>query len=335
MGDGLKAEISHPPSWRTQLPGRAFHYDDTWAYVGSFGLNRSWCGNPPNSGACIWSQLGRFPDGGILMTIGTYGYGPAPGNAGPLLGTGSVLTVAGHRARKTIGSGSSCLGTGADRSVTYDVQDGRPQGALVVSFCSRGLSSGRLGTLAAEVVGSLRLKSAPAGEGVTVGQASTDGPWQVMRSPQVRISVSSGCPASVTSYEDVANTFVGPPLVPAHPSSGIVCWYNAANSSTPGLLVKQLRLDPAGADALASAIGQLSLAPPSGGFSCPSDIGRVIIIGFSYPAGPDVGLWYAASGCETLDNGHLGSFEGANPSFFVGYLGAFDKATAGSAPPSA
>jgi hypothetical protein len=52
-----------------------------------------------------------------------------------------------------------------------------------------------------------------------------------------------------------------------------------------------------------------------GTFHCPAAVGAGALIGFSYASGPDVGLWYSASGCQTLDNGRLGSFQGENPSF--------------------
>jgi hypothetical protein len=51
----------------------------------------------------------------------------------------------------------------------------------------------------------------------------------------------------------------------------------------------------------------------------------VAVIGFSFPGRPDVGLWYDASGCQTLDNGRIGSFEGGNPSFYDGFLNVVDR----------
>ncbi len=77
---------------------------------------------------------------------------------------------------------------------------------------------------------------------------------------------------------------------------------------------------PAGA----TVVRRLSLAPPTGISSCPADFGIVVLIGFSYPGRADVGLWYRASGCETLDNGRIGSFEGGNPSFYNAFLDTID-----------
>jgi len=66
-----------------------------------------------------------------------------------------------------------------------------------------------------------------------------------------------------------------------------------------------------------------------GTFHCPASVGTVALIGFSYASRPDVALWYSASGCQTLDNGRLGSFQGANPSF-----GEFEEAMNQLAPTS-
>jgi hypothetical protein len=121
------------------------------------------------------------------------------------------------------------------------------------------------------------------------------------------------------------NAFPGPPLVPpAAPVSGLVCWYDRSNVPDPGFLGRQVRLSSQQAGVLATAVRTLSLRPPTGNFSCPVDVGTVALIGFSYASRPDVALWYSASGCQTLDNGRLGSFQGANPSF-GGFEEAMDK----------
>jgi hypothetical protein len=79
------------------------------------------------------------------------------------------------------------------------------------------------------------------------------------------------------------------------------------------------------AQALAAAVRRLDLSRPVGVFHCPAAFGTVAVIGLSYPGRPDVGLWYAASGCQTLDNGHLGSFQGGNPSFYNDFQKLIDK----------
>ena len=39
----------------------------------------------------------------------------------------------------------------------------------------------------------------------------------------------------------------------------------------------------------------------------------------------DVDLWWNDSGCQTLDNGRLGAFEGANPSFYTTFQNAYAR----------
>ena len=73
------------------------------------------------------------------------------------------------------------------------------------------------------------------------------------------------------------------------------------------------------------AVRALSLKKPTEVFHCPADFGTIAVIGVSYPGRSDVGLWYAASGCQSLDNGRIGSFQGGNPSFYNGFENAIDK----------
>jgi hypothetical protein len=150
--------------------------------------------------------------------------------------------------------------------------------------------------------------------------------WHVSRAPKLRVDVVTGCPGSVTAFQDVVNTFPGPPLVPAHPKAGLICRYGPSTAKPgPVKLERQTRLDLAQADLLATVVRQLSLAPPTGVSHCPADFGLVAVVGLSFAGRPDVGLWYDASGCQTLDNGRIGAFEGGNPSFYNGFLSVVDR----------
>jgi hypothetical protein len=160
-GDGLTVSFEHPPSWRTQLAGRGFHYGDTFAYVANFGLNRYWCGNPENSGACIWKQLGTYQPNGMLVTFGTGGYGPGGQSQQQLLGTGRPLSIDGHAARRVSASSQGCLGVGAEASVSYTMLDGKSQGVFAIGFCYRGPQLSELQSEADQVALSLRLGPGP------------------------------------------------------------------------------------------------------------------------------------------------------------------------------
>jgi hypothetical protein len=166
----------------------------------------------------------------------------------------------------------------------------------------------------------------------TRGSTGSDGTgtWFKPSSPQLSVSVAAGCPGSDASYADVVNTFPGPPLVPADPSAGLICRYGpgvglGVNGSGLGLLESATRLDRAQAQQLASVIRQIDLTAASGLFSCPSDEGEVAVIGLSYPDRADVALWYRTGGCQTLDNGRIGAFGGANPSFYDAFEGVIDR----------
>jgi N-acetylneuraminic acid mutarotase len=191
-------------------------------------------------------------------------------------------------------------------------------GQQILQYCPRpssGVAAGHDG-----------LAYSPARDGATGAERGT--PSQVSNSSKLSISVAAGCPASIAGYRDVVNTFAGPPLVPAGPDRGIVCRYHPTGgmpSAHAGQLADQTRLDSAAAQELAGAIRSLDLRPPTGTFSCPADIGTVALIGLSYPDHADVGLWYAASGCQTLDNGRIGAFQGGNPTFYNGFQGTSDR----------
>jgi len=146
--------------------------------------------------------------------------------------------------------------------------------------------------------------------------------WHFSRSPKLRVDVAAGCPRTVTA-RDVVNTFPGPPLVPAGPAAGLVCRYYGLPHL--GQLGRQTRLGATQAGALAGVVRALDLKAPPVTEMCPLDIGSFAVIGFSYHGRPDVGLWYITSGCESVDNGVLGSTEVANPSFYVGFEGSINR----------
>ncbi len=140
------------------------------------------------------------------------------------------------------------------------------------------------------------------------------GIWYVSKSPKVRVDIAAGCPPSTKGYADVVNTFAGPPLVPSGPSAGLICWYGPIPNM--GQLARQTRLDARQANVVVAAVRKLDLNAPAGtAFQCPTDLGLVALIGMSYPGRTDVGLWYAASGCQSVDNGRIGSFGDGNATF--------------------
>lgn len=154
---------------------------------------------------------------------------------------------------------------------------------------------------------------------LTLLAACSNEPWHVSREPKLRVDDAAGCPRSLSGYGDVVNTYSGSKLVPPGPTGGIICEYHPTGGSVAaeaGQLTRQTRLDPVEATHVAEAVRGLDLRPPTGKYDCPAAIGAVEIIGLSYNSGPDVGLWYSASGCKSLDNGRLGSFEVGNPSFY-------------------
>jgi hypothetical protein len=84
-------------------------------------------------------------------------------------------------------------------------------------------------------------------------------------------------------------------------------------------------LTRAQAQALGAVVRSLDLTPPAGTAHCPAAFGTVALIGLSYATRQDIGLWYEASGCQTLDNGRIGASETGNPSFYNRFLSTVNR----------
>jgi hypothetical protein len=146
------------------------------------------------------------------------------------------------------------------------------------------------------------------------------------------ITVAAGgvCPASPGGAGDVRNAATPERrLLPdGKPTAGLVCVYRAfpAAGAPPGSTVRLARtvhLDAAQSAVLAGSIAKVSLKPAHGTFECPAAVAGAAIIALLYPPRRSVDLWYAASGCQTLDNGDVLAFQGANPSFYDGFETTF------------
>jgi hypothetical protein len=149
-------------------------------------------------------------------------------------------------------------------------------------------------------------------------------PWTIAaRNPQVHVDVSAGCPMSLNDWQDVRNTGkgLGSELVPPNPVAALICRYqgNLGPSVSPlssRSLYRQVVFDTATSRELATSIAAISLARPTGTTSCPADLGSASVLAFAYPGRQDVDLWYADSGCPTLDNGEIAASEDGNPPFY-------------------
>lgn len=158
--------------------------------------------------------------------------------------------------------------------------------------------------------------------------------WSIVaRIPQVHVDVSAGCPTSLSDWEDVRNTGTGlsSQLVPPNPVAGLICRYKG-NHGGPSVLplsgrtlYRQVVLGTQTSRRLATSIAAVSLARPTGMAACPDDLGSASLLAFAYPGRQDVDLWYADSGCGTLDNGEVEAFEPGNPPFYQGFAPLLDR----------
>lgn len=147
--------------------------------------------------------------------------------------------------------------------------------------------------------------------------------WIGAATSPIRVTVSSGCPSSLTDHNGVRNAGLGFwfEMVPGSPTSAIVCDY----PPLPGLPVSQVVLTGAAAQRLSAAADASSTDRPQAG--CAWTESNIAVVAFSYPGRGDVDLWYDFGNCGTLTNGRL---ESENATIF-GSLVQQDVARATSA----
>jgi len=165
--------------------------------------------------------------------------------------------------------------------------------------------------------------------------AVSSDPWHPDRGgPYIRVLANAECPTSLGAARDVRNFGSWRPseLVPPSPIAGLICRYRYPASPT-GIeaaaawpsLYRQVRLPAVKASELAEVIGKVSTKPPKGTFHCPAGWNTATVIAFSYQGKSDADLWYYDSGCQTLDNGRIGAFQGGNPSFYLDFVSLIDR----------
>ena len=197
----------------------------------------------------------------------------------------------------------------------------RGEWAIAVAALTLSVSS----AACADRAGDGRAAASSSGRVGHVSRARADG-------PKIRIDVATGCPRSIGGAHDVAN----PPdraaslLVPDGPTpiNGVVCEYVGSPSAGEPLrtrLARQVPLNAADAARLASALRHVSLVPARGDVACPADrSGDNAVIALGYRSGRAVDLWYAWTGCQSIDNGVVLGSRGANKSFYDGFEPVFD-----------
>lgn len=153
--------------------------------------------------------------------------------------------------------------------------------------------------------------STPSSSSSTTSTVTKSGPWKnPLRHPTIHLSADKPCPTSLGGARDIVNTGPGltSHLLPGTPTKALVCLYSTR-------FERQWLLDAKQTRQLVSVIDHVRTAPPKGTFHCPADIPGNGVLVFRVPGRADIDLWWHNSGCQTLDNGIIGAFEGGNPSF--------------------
>jgi hypothetical protein len=147
---------------------------------------------------------------------------------------------------------------------------------------------------------------------VTALSGCAAGTWFEPSHPTIDVSVSQPCPETLGSAKDVVDRSDGSrSLLPAgrKPASARACSYERRR------LVLERSFDARAARQLSAVVNRIDLSRPIGNFNCPAVFDSAVIIAFRYGSTVDVDLWWSDSGCQTLDNGRLGGFQGANGTF--------------------
>jgi hypothetical protein len=140
----------------------------------------------------------------------------------------------------------------------------------------------------------------------------------------LRVTREPGCPSSDQDSFDVRNPGAGLSnhLVPAAtPDHVLVCRYSGFDAKTPFTLTDSHSASGYPARTLATAARRISLAHLVDVFTnCPMDDGSATVVDFSYANRPDVDLWYAQTGCQSIRNGHTVGGDAPNHTTFYAQL---------------
>jgi len=140
--------------------------------------------------------------------------------------------------------------------------------------------------------------------------------WFHTGAPTLTVKAGENCPVSAGKARDVKNAAASSSRllsasVPA--SKGLGCVYGGSLNPAP---VHQIILNSVKASRLAAVLRQVSIQnPPDGPVNCPADTGGFTVIAFTFTEAPDEDVRWDDSGCQTLDNGRVGTTQIANDSF--------------------
>ncbi|GAA4193632.1 hypothetical protein GCM10022288_27720 [Gryllotalpicola kribbensis] len=160
------------------------------------------------------------------------------------------------------------------------------------------------------------------------GCSAAPGTWFTPSTPTISIAATSSCPATLGAARDVPDRSAGSAtLLPASgkPPAALACSY------TDRELSSQTRLGAAASRELASVVNEIDLSKPTGTTSCPAQLDQITVIAFEIGNTDDVDLWWNDSGCQTVDNGRLGAFQGGNPSFYRTFQSTYARLVSAAA----
>jgi hypothetical protein len=132
--------------------------------------------------------------------------------------------------------------------------------------------------------------------------------------PQLRVSVSTGCPPTDEAKFDVTNSGPGldvTPLPAGTPSAAIVCYYpdaGTSNGDPTKLTIHQLLDAPAAARLAAVARAVPTTHVDDLLMACPKQDGGAVVLAFAYPGRADVDLYWRSGngGCgQDISNGEI------------------------------
>jgi hypothetical protein len=184
-------------------------------------------------------------------------------------------------------------------------------------YADRGTEAFRSAQLQMSVVADGPYRTALRVDGTAIWL--TSGPARDVRiGPRIRVTLTGGCPKSIEGYVDVSNPQedLTKRMLPSDdPTTAIICRYPDTSPA------QRTDLSRSQARSLARVINSIRLSSPgSVVVNCPLDRQTTTVMVFGYRGRPDVDLWYHPSGCESLANGYVWTWEVGNPHFYEDFV---------------
>ncbi len=154
-GSGVRVTLEHPSDWARQLHAYDFHYHQALGLLANWPLHE-FCHIGPSPGSCVWNAIGTPPPSGVIVGVGTAGYGPGLSLTTP---PGLPLIINGRRAGRSAFLDGRCGAAARAETIAYGIEDGLSQGYVTLDICFIPSGNARLTAIADQVAHTVRIQT--------------------------------------------------------------------------------------------------------------------------------------------------------------------------------